>query len=46
MYEITFLGSGLTVYWTEEEAENHFGFGEWLEYRDNYLPNVIVVEVA
>ena len=46
MYEITFIDTGLTVYWDEAKCKEAFGVNEWPEYLAGYLPHVIVVEVS
>ena len=45
-YEITFLDTGKTVVWSARKASNFFGKNEGPEYRENYLPHVIVAELT
>ena len=44
-YEIHFLDNGKTVIWSARKASNFFGKDEWPEYRENYLPHVLVAEL-
>jgi hypothetical protein len=43
-YEITFLDTGITVVWTARQAQKYFGKREWIEYKNNYAPDVFVIE--
>jgi hypothetical protein len=43
-YEITFLDTGITVVWTARQAQKHFGKLEWIEYKNNYAPDIFVIE--
>jgi hypothetical protein len=45
MYEITFIGTGRSVYWNETKARRHFGKDEWNEIKAGYLPHIVAVEV-
>jgi len=50
VYEVTFVDPSLPTYgksirMTKSQAEKHFGKREWPEYRDGYLPHVVVAEV-
>ena len=44
MFEVTFTDVNRTYIWSLARCEEMFGVREWPEYRDGYLPNVIVVE--
>ena len=46
VYEVWFVETGLTAYWSEDQCKEAFGPNEWPEYLAGYLPNVIVVEVS
>lgn len=45
LYEITYIDNGKTEVLTEQEAIRQFGKNEWPEYRENYLPHVVVCEL-
>lgn len=44
-YEITWIDSGKTVYWSKAKAEKHFGKAEFKEILEGYLPHIVAVEV-
>jgi hypothetical protein len=46
MYEVTFIDTGKTFYWSRQECDEHFGIDEFPEYRDGYLPHVVVCQVT
>lgn len=45
LYEITYIDSGKTEVLNEHECISKFGKDEWPEYRENYLPHVVVCEL-
>jgi len=44
-YEVTSVDTGNTKVMSESECRKTFGKDEWVEVREGYLPNIIVVEV-
>lgn len=44
-YEVTFIDSGKTVYWTEHKCRRHFGTLEWHEIKAGYLPHIVAVQI-
>ncbi len=43
-YHVYFIDSMREVIMSEAQAIRHFGRDEWVEYKNNYLPHVVVAE--
>lgn len=42
MWQIYFIESGKTFYWTTKKCFEEFGEDEFVEYAQGYLPHVVV----